>query len=894
MKAREIRTAFLDYFASKKHTPMASGPLVPPNDPTLMFANAGMVQFKNVFTGKENVGTSRAVTSQKCIRISGKHNDLENVGVTARHHTFFEMLGNFSFGDYFKDDAIAYAWEFITRVLQLPKERLVVTVFGGEGNLGADEEAALLWKKIAGLDDSRIFRFGAKDNFWQMGETGPCGPCSEIHIYLGDQHPDLSVFGEEPNANGHGWIELWNLVFMQFERFADGSMHPLPKPSIDTGMGLERVTAVKQGKLSNYDCDLLRPLVEYAGSLANKKYKGSNDINDVGMRVIADHARMSAFVIAEGVFPDRDGRPYVLRRVMRRAIRFGQRIGIEKPFLHLCTKKVIELMSDAYPELKERQSLIEDITLQEEERFRNTLKRGLELLEDNQRWDASHGGIKRLPGEVAFLLYDTYGFPLDLQEVIGKEQKEPFDIDHEGFEKSMQEAKTRSSQSKVGSEAVGEVYRAVRQKLQAHKPLVFHGYERLSFESKVIAVLSNGEEVQSIEGKIAAELVTQETPFYGESGGQVGDRGWITGDNFKFEVIDTQKPVDGLIVHKGRLIEGRVQVGQSARLEVDASARDATRRNHSATHLLHYALRKVLGPQTVQKGSLVGPERLRFDYSTTKSPTSEQLRTIENLVNDKILLNAPIETKVMDYNAAKASGAIGIFEEKYGDVVRVLTMTADSIELCGGTHASRTGDIGLFKIVSDAGLAAGVRRLEALTGWNTLLHMRKLDHELSEAAATLKSPVSELQSKLGKLVSERDRLLKQLSEQQKGQAMTLADALLLKATPQRFSDLEFSLLTARVDVQDATTLREMAEHLRDKLQPSVIALAAATADDRAILICAVSKTLNPKIRAGDIVRKMAEAIGGGGGGRPDFAQAGGPHASDIEKALQVAETLFIV
>jgi alanyl-tRNA synthetase len=615
----QVRQAFLDYFKSQGHEVVPSGSLIPANDPTLMFANAGMVPFKDVFTGREKRPYKRATTSQKCIRISGKHNDLENVGVTARHHTFFEMLGNFSFGDYFKEESIRFGWELFTKVYDFPKDKLVVTYFGGEDGLPADEEARAIWKKLTGFSDDRIIPYGKKDNFWTMGDTGPCGPCSEIFYYFGDGKADPSKMGEEPGPDGKGWVELWNHVFMQFNReVANGPLDKLPAPSIDTGAGLERVACAVQGVTSNYDTDLLRPIVELASEIAKKKYGGTLAPNDVSMRVIADHARTSAFLIAEGISPDRDGRPYVLRRVMRRAIRHGHRLGIGELFMHKAALKVVELMGDQYPELVERKALIEDVARQEEERFRATLERGLELIEQNKEWDKSQDGKKLLPGGVAFKLYDTYGFPLDLQDVIGEEQG--FVVDQEGFKKALGIAKDKSKGSKVGDKAVGRVYHQLAEELGK---TTFFGYDSEHTESTVAALLSDGARVNELSSG-DAEVVTKATPFYAESGGQVGDRGVITSaSGARFEVTDTVKPVDGFWVHRGKLVEGTLKAGDHVTLQVDSAARTATRRNHSATHLLHYALRTVVGQQAMQKGSLVGPDRLRFDYSGTKPLTGE-------------------------------------------------------------------------------------------------------------------------------------------------------------------------------------------------------------------------------------------------------------------------------
>jgi alanyl-tRNA synthetase len=874
LTASAIRDSFRRYFVERGHERVPSGPLVPANDPTLMFTNAGMVPFKDVFTGQETRPYKRATSAQKCIRVSGKHNDLENVGVTARHQTFFEMLGNFSFGDYFKEEAILYAWEFLTQVLDISRDRLVVTVFGGEGDLPPDTEAEALWRKIAGLPPERVIRLGAKDNFWQMGDTGPCGPCSEIHYFFGDGKPDLARFGEEPDDAGSGWVEIWNNVFMQFDRQAGGTLSPLPAPSIDTGMGLERLSCVLQNVVTTYDTDLLRPIVERAAELARKPYRGSLQPDDVSMRVIADHARTTAMLIAEGVFPDREGRSYVLRRVMRRAIRHGHRLGIDKPFLHECALRVTELMGDEYPELRERRALIEQITVKEEERFRATLKRGLERLAVapmERRGDRS----RVLPGTLAFELYDTYGFPLDLQEVIGKEQG--FEVDGAGFEQELERARERSAGSKVGEAAVEAVYKELAQSLS---PVEFLGYDAERATGKVVALLRGGQRVPRLEAGDAGELVTDRTPFYAESGGQVGDRGEIQLDGAHFAVEDTIRPRDGLTVHRGRMTRGSLDLGAAVELLVDGPLRAATRRNHSATHLLHWALRSVVGPHAMQKGSLVGPDRLRFDYSAAQALTAVEIEAIEDLVNQRVLQNAEATTDVLPMAEAKRRGAIGIFEEKYGEVVRMLTMT-DSIELCGGTHVRRTGDIGAFKVLSDAGIAAGVRRIEAVTGLNALRYTQQLERDVTTAAALLRGGPRELVDKVQRAV-ERQREQQREIEQLK-RKLTSGGSRDLAADAQEIGGMR--VLAAQVDVSDAKAMRELADSLRDKLAPAVVALGAPTPDGRVVLVCTVSKDLTGRLRAGDVVKELAAIVGGGGGGRPDFAQAGGSDPDKLPQAL---------
>ena len=754
--ASEVRASFLEFFKGKGHSVCPSGPLVPENDPTLMFSNAGMVPFKDVFTGKDRRSFTRATSSQKCIRISGKHNDLENVGVTARHHTFFEMLGNFSFGDYFKDDAIAWAWELVTDVWQVPKDRLVVTVFGGAEGIPADDEARSIWKKVTAFPDERIIGIPGVpgDNFWQMGETGPCGPCTEIHFFTGDGDVDIGSFGTEPTADGKGWMEIWNLVFMQFDRSEkEGGgyeLNPLPKPCVDTGAGLERVTSVLQGKTSNYETDLLRALVDKAAEIAGKPYHASQGDDDVSMRVIADHARLAAFLVAEGIFPDRAGRPYVLRRVMRRAIRHGHRLGIKQPFLHEVALEVVRQMGDQYPDLVARKDLIASVTEQEEVRFRETIDRGLKIL-DEEVGRVRSGGGSVIPGDVVFKLYDTYGFPMDLTEVIARERE--LTIDVSAYERAMEEQRARSEGQKGLDEAVADVYRealsAVRDAGGGESAHVrFLGYEREDGQGNVLFVAHGPDKADRPTTKAVAgdkvAIVVDQTPFYGESGGQVGDQGEIrTKSGGRVRVSDTQRPLEGLVVHLGEVLEGSIETGDAVELEVDRKLRDATRRNHSATHLLHWALRKVVGETATQKGSLVGPDRLRFDYSAGRPLTNEEIQTIEDLVNEKVLLDAPVLTEVLPIADAKKRGAMMIFGDKYGETVRVLTMTKDSVELCGGTHARSLGEIGLFKIVSESGVAAGVRRIEATTGLNALDYVRRLEASVKNAARLVKAAPQE-------------------------------------------------------------------------------------------------------------------------------------------------------
>jgi alanyl-tRNA synthetase len=892
-----IRAAFLDYFRHQGHAVQNSAPLVPQNDPTLMFTNAGMVPFKDVFTGKDTRSFTRATSSQKCIRISGKHNDLENVGATARHHTFFEMLGNFSFGDYFKEEAITYAWELLTRGFSIPKERLVITVFGGDPSdpaLVPDDEARTIWKKVTGFGDDRILGLGMKDNFWQMGDTGPCGPCSEIHFFHGDD-PNVSSFGEEPSPGGLGWTEIWNLVFMQFERQSDDGKYvlsKLPKPSVDTGMGLERITSVLQGKSSNYDTDLLRPLVDKAAEISGKKYGATQADDDTSMRVIADHARTTAFLIAEGVFPDRAGREYVLRRVMRRAIRHGHRLGITRPFLHEVALEVTARMGDAYPELLARKDLILTVTEQEEVRFRETLDRGLKILDEEIAGLPGAGSGRALPGAAIFKLYDTFGFPPDLTQVIAEERGLSVDLD--GYEKALQEQRARSENSKLNDEASVEgVWHKAHDAARALGADVvrFTGYEREQGQGRVVAIVKGASLVDQAEKGDEVGVITDATPFYGEAGGQVGDRGTLRKEGTSFDVTDTQKPVTGLVVHLGSVKEGTLRVGDTLELEVDHERRTATRRNHSATHILHWALRKVLGEQAAQKGSLVGPDRLRFDFSHGKAVTPEQVNAIEDLVNTKVLTNAPIETEVLPIDVARARGAMAIFEEKYGDVVRVLTMSPDSVELCGGTHAGALGDIGLFKILSEGGVAAGVRRIEAATGMNALAYVRDLEGTVKNAARVARSGVHDLPDKLEKLVEQGRSLEKEVAELKRKLAWggstggSAGGGGGIEEKLQSAREIPGGkALAVRSDDSDAATLRELAEKLRDKLGDSVVLVGGVTGA-KVQLVVTVSKPLLDRYKAGDVVKKVAEVVGGSGGGRPDMAQAGGTEVGKIDEAL---------
>ncbi len=897
----EVRSAFIDFFARRGHEVVKSSPIVPQNDPTLMFTNAGMVQFKDVFVGKETRPYKRATSSQKCIRISGKHNDLENVGVTARHHTFFEMLGNFSFGDYFKEEAITFAWELLTRDLALDPRRMVLTVFGGEGGVAADGEARSLWKKVTGFGDDRVIGCGASDNFWQMGETGPCGPCTEIHWYNGDLgggDVPYGTFGSEPTPGGLGWMEIWNLVFMQFNRTIDPGgeavLAPLPRPCVDTGAGLERLSGVLAGKTSNYEVDLLRGLVDKAAAISGKRYAGTQGDDDVSMRVIADHARTTAFLIAEGVFPDRAGREYVLRRVMRRAIRHGHRLGIARPFMDEMALEVVRLMGDAYPELPRRRELIASVSRAEEERFRETIERGLKILDEEI--DAARGrGESVIGGQAAFKLYDTYGFPVDLTQVIAQERG--LSLDEEGYGRALEQQRGRSADSKLNDETAveavwGEVLGAAKKKDPAGTRFV--GYEREEIEAHVVAIVKDGAlAIRTMQGE-SATIVTDVTPFYGESGGQVGDRGAIErrgAEPMRFEVSDTQKPVPGVFAHQGRVTKGAVAVGDVVHLVVDHDRRSATRRNHSATHLLHWALRTVLGEQATQKGSLVSADRLRFDFSHNKALTPEEVVKVEDLVNAKILTDAPVTTEILPIDEARKRGAVAIFEEKYGDVVRMLTMTSDSVELCGGTHARALGEIGSFKITSEQGLAAGVRRIEAVTGLGALAYVRSVEGALRDAARVVKAAPAEVAVKLEKLLEHERALEKEIAGLKRDLALGAAGGESggvggLSEMLGKARDVPGGkALAVKLPVGDAATLRETAEKLRDKLGESVV-LVGAVGKDKAMLVLTVSKGLVGRYHAGDLVRSIALVVGGSGGGRPDMAQAGGTQIDKLDEALE--------
>ncbi len=869
----DIRKAFLGFFARHGHRIVESSPLVPRNDPTLMFTNAGMVQFKNVFTGVEKRDYDRAVSSQKCVRAGGKHNDLENVGYTARHHTFFEMLGNFSFGDYFKDVAIDLAWTLVTKEFGLSAERLLITVFA------EDDEAFHLWKKIAGLPDSKIIRIPTSDNFWAMGDTGPCGPCSEIFYDHGAHIPGGPPGSAE--AEGDRFIEIWNLVFMQYEQVTPDQRLPLPKPSIDTGMGLERMAAVLQGTHDNYKIDLMQALIQASAEFSGTDPEGEHRISH---RVIADHLRACSFLIADGVMPSNEGRGYVLRRIMRRAMRHAQLAGCEEPLMWRLVPALVAKMGGAYPELVRAQPLITETLRLEETRFKRTLERGLRLL-DEATQQLPQGGM--VDGETAFKLYDTYGFPLDLTQDALRGKGVGVDVD--GFQAAMdrQRAEARKSWTGSGEAATETLWFTIRDEVGATD---FFGYDTEQAEGKVVAIVRDGERVDSAEAGQEVAIVANQTPFYGESGGQIGDTGEIRGgEGLRFVVSDTQKKVGDLMVHWGRVAEGTVRVGNTVVLDVDHERRAAIRANHSATHLLHAALRRQLGDHITQKGSLVAPDRLRFDISHPKPIAEQELIAVEEDVNAQIRRNSDVTTRLMDPEAAVRAGAMALFGEKYGDEVRVVSMGPDdeifSIELCGGTHVRRTGDIGFFKIMAEGALAAGIRRLEAVTGAAAQSHVAQEEAVLREVAAMLKAAPSDVPGRIAALLEERRKLERELADARRALATGSGGG---QAATRMVGGIKFSPRV--VDGVPAKDLKGLADDLKKQLGSGVVTL-VSTIDGKASLVVAVTPDLIDRISAVDLVRIGASALGGrGGGGRPDMAQAGGPDAAKADAALQAIET----
>ncbi|MEZ5562259.1 MAG: alanine--tRNA ligase [Gammaproteobacteria bacterium] len=852
-----LRQRFLDYFAAHDHRIVASSPLVPGNDPTLLFTNAGMVQFKDVFLGRDPRSYTRAATVQRCVRAGGKHNDLENVGYTARHHTFFEMLGNFSFGDYFKQDAIRFAWEFITVTLAIPPERLWVTVYRD------DQQAAEIWLKEIGIDPQRFSRLGESSNFWSMGDTGPCGPCSEIFYDHGADIPGGPP--GSPDEDGDRYVEIWNLVFMQFDRAADGALTPLPKPSVDTGMGLERIAAVMQGVHSNYEIDLFRRLIAAAA-----KVTGTTDLRSTSLRVIADHIRAAAFLIVDGVLPGNEGRGYVLRRIIRRALRHGHELGVSQPFFHLLVEPLVKEMGAAYPELREGRLHVERVLVTEEERFAETLAQGMRLL--REALAETHG--KPLAGEVIFRLYDTYGFPADLTADVARAQGVATDM--AGFEAAMEAQRERARAAQKFN-----VAHEAGTRVEGHTQ--FTGYDHLNDNGAVIALLKDGKPVEQLAKGDAGVVVLDRTPFYAESGGQVGDCGELRLVGVRFVVEDTRKSGEA-VLHVGHLESGSISVGDQLSAQVDAGARAATTLNHSATHLLHAALRKVLGTHVTQKGSLVGPDKLRFDFSHYEALSDEQLAAIETLVNTQIRANAEARTRVMSYDEAVATGAMALFGEKYGDRVRVLTIGNFSTELCGGTHVHRAGDIGLCKITSESGIASGIRRIEAVTGEAALARMVETEQSLERLAALFRTSRSDVEAKVRQAL-ERSKLLEREIQQLKAKVAAGGGGRDLAAEAQTVAGIR--LLVARLDDgTDAAALRDTVDRMKDKLGSAVVLLAAADAEGGKLSLAAgVSKDLTARLKAGELVNAVAVQVGGKGGGRPDFAQAGGTDVAALDAAL---------
>jgi alanyl-tRNA synthetase len=870
----EIRSSFLDFFAKAGHELVASSPLVPRNDPTLMFTNAGMVQFKNVFTGVEKRPYVRAVTAQKCVRAGGKHNDLDNVGYTTRHHTFFEMLGNFSFGDYFKDRAIELAWNLVTREFGLPKDRLIATVYID------DDEAFDLWKKIAGLPESKIIRIAGADNFWAMGDTGPCGPCSEIFYDHGDHIPGGPP--GSPDAEGDRFVEIWNLVFMQFEQLADGKRLKLPRPSIDTGMGLERTAAVLQGTHDNYATDLFRALIKAAAEATGVDPGGPQKVSH---RVIADHLRATSFLIADGVLPSNEGRGYVLRRIMRRAMRHGELLGACEPLMWRLVPTLVREMGAAYPELQRAEALITETLRLEETRFRKTLERGLSILDEETK-DLKSGG--KLKGETAFTLYDTYGFPLDLtQDAL---RPRGISVDLAAFNAAMeqQRAKARASWSGSGEAATETVWFALREKTGATE---FLGYETENAEGVVAALLRDGKEVSELKTGETGAVILNQTPFYAESGGQVGDTGVMSVDGTRFRVIDTQKKAGDVFAHVGTVERGILKPGAALALEVDHARRATIRSHHSATHLLHEALRQVLGDHVAQKGSLVAPDRLRFDFAHPKPVSAEEIERVEDIANDIVLQNSAVTTRLMAVDDAITSGARALFGEKYGDEVRVVAMGEAgnafgwSVELCGGTHVRRTGDIGVISVVAESAVGAGVRRIEALTGKTARKHTNNIIHLAKTAAAELRAPLEEMPNRLAGLLEERKRLERELGETRKKLAMGGSAAASGKADGVRTVG-DVKLLARAVTGIDIKDLKSLADEGKKQVGSGVVAIVGVTGDGKAGIVVGVTPDLTARYSAVDLVRKGAEALGGkGGGGRPDMAQAGGPDGSKADAAL---------
>ena len=868
MTGNEIRSQFLNYFEKHHHRVVRSSSLVPQDDPTLLFINAGMVQFKRVFLGEDKRDYERATTSQKCVRAGGKHNDLENVGYTARHHTFFEMLGNFSFGDYFKEGAIEFAWDLLTNGYGLPEDKLYGSIYLD------DDEAYELWRKNIGLPDERIVRFGEEDNFWSMGDTGPCGPCSEILIDRGEQYgcgkPDCAV-----GCECDRYLEIWNLVFMQFNRDASGQMTPLPKPSIDTGMGLERIVSLIQDVPTNFDTDLIQPIIRETENLAEQRF-GESRSTDVAMKVIADHSRAAAFLIGDGILPSNEGRGYVLRRILRRAIRYGRNIGLDKPFLHKTAGVVFDIMQPAYPELSEASAFITNIIENEEVRFLETLDSGLKLLNDSLS-EIKARGETEVPGDVIFKLYDTFGFPVDIVRDVVRDGN--MQLDMEGFDKAMDEQRERS-RSVATFATISDAYKKLS---AAGFKAEFRGYQMLTSESKVVLIVADGAEISEAAAGQSIELVTAETPFYAEAGGQVGDTGKITHKDFEMEVVDTIKDPTGLVIHKGNIISGKVKKGNKVTLCVDGAKRGATALNHTATHILHAVLREVLGEHVKQAGSLVAPDRLRFDFTHFSQIAPETLADIETRVNRRIRANVDTQTQEMEAETAFKSGATALFEEKYGDQVRVVSLADFSKELCGGTHTGKTGDIGLFKIVSESSIASGVRRIEALTGEGALAYVQKTTKLLEDTAHLVKEKPDALASKVQKILGDFKALEKEIDRLK---AKAASDSAEVGADAVK-SVNNTKVLVQKVSVDNPAALRELADRLKEKLKSGIVVLGSVNGP-KVFLIVGVTKDLTKRFHAGNVIKQIASTVGGSGGGRPDMAQAGGTKPEKLDAALEEA------
>ncbi|MDC0205871.1 alanine--tRNA ligase [Nitrospinae bacterium] len=875
MTGQELRNKFLQYFKDRQHAVVGSYPLVPKNDPSLLFTNAGMVQFKDVFLGDEKREYTRAVTVQKCVRAGGKHNDLEMVGRTSRHHTFFEMLGNFSFGDYFKKEAIQYGWEFLTEVIGLPRDRLYISVFQD------DDEAFNIWANNMKMPRERIFRMDEKDNFWAMGPTGPCGPCSEIFI---DQGKNMGC-GKSSCAVGcdcDRYLEIWNLVFMQFDRDTSGKLTPLPKPSIDTGMGLERLAAVVQGRTTNYDTDLMMSIINESAKITGCIYGKDDEVN-VSLRVLTDHARASTFLIGDGVIPSNEGRGYVLRKIMRRALRHGKLLGQKNPFFHKITSKVIEDFKSAYPDLTSNSDFIKRVVLNEEESFGSTLNFGTQRLEEILQ-KVQKEKLSSIPGEEIFKLYDTYGFPTDLVEETAKDAG--LEMDMAGYEKAMQEQKSKAMASWKGS-GEKEVAPFYKEFAQSSVPTKFEGYISNEENATILAILREETKIETANQGDDIELLVDRTPFYGESGGQVGDSGTAFNDNVQLELLNAIKPLPGLIVHKAKILNGSIKTGDSLTLRIDKFNRKNTALNHSATHLLHAALKEVLGEHIKQAGSLVAPDRLRFDYTHFSPLTEKERHKTESLVNEKIRDNIQVSTKEMEIEEALKEGAMALFGEKYGDQVRVVSVPGFSKELCGGTHVSATGDIGLFRIVSEGGIASGVRRIEAVTG-AAAYHKVNSEHEsLSTIRSVLKAPANEELSKVKKLLEKNRELEKEI--------LLLKEKIVSGKDSSEEDDIQkmgdISFLIKNLDGTDAKTLRTYIDNAKNKLKSGIV-VAGSVADGKVAMAAGVTKDLTKKFHAGDIIKEIAVIVGGSGGGRSDMAQAGGTHTDKLDEALKKAEEII--